>query len=62
MTAAWAAVPARHVSGYLMMVDRIEQEVGHARGRARPADLGCGLRYFNRTSPDERHVRVATGA
>ncbi|WP_365705690.1 transglutaminase family protein [Novosphingobium sp.] len=55
-------VPARYVSGYLMMDDRIEQEAGHAWAEAWPKDLGwVGFDISNGISPDERYVRVATG-
>ncbi|MDE2436706.1 MAG: transglutaminase family protein [Sphingomonadales bacterium] len=55
-------VPARYVSGYLMMNDRIEQEAGHAWAEAYVAHLGwVGFDVSNGISPDERYVRVATG-
>lgn len=55
-------VPARYVSGYLMMDDRIEQEAGHAWAEAWLKDLGwVGFDVSNGISPDERYVRVATG-
>ncbi len=55
-------VPARYVSGYLMMNDRIEQEAGHAWVEAHVANLGwVGFDVSNGISPDERYVRVATG-
>ena len=55
-------VPARYVSGYLMMNDRIEQEAGHAWAEAHINNLGwVGFDVSNRISPDERYVRVATG-
>ena len=55
-------VPARYVSGYLMMNDRIEQEAGHAWAEAHVGALGwVGFDISNRISPDERYVRVATG-
>ncbi|MFM5917920.1 MAG: transglutaminase domain-containing protein [Novosphingobium sp.] len=55
-------VPARYVSGYLMMNDRIEQEAGHAWAEAHVENLGwVGFDISNRISPDERYVRVATG-
>ncbi|MBK6800687.1 transglutaminase family protein [Novosphingobium sp.] len=55
-------VPARYVSGYLMMDDRIEQEAGHAWAEAWLKDLGwVGFDISNGISPDERYVRVATG-
>ncbi len=55
-------VPARYVSGYLMMNDRIEQEAGHAWVEAHVDGLGwVGFDVSNGISPDERYVRVATG-
>jgi transglutaminase-like putative cysteine protease len=55
-------VPARYVSGYLMMNDRIEQEATHAWAEAWVAGLGwVGFDVSNGISPDPRYVRVATG-
>ncbi|WP_374530761.1 transglutaminase domain-containing protein [Novosphingobium sp.] len=55
-------VPARYVSGYLMMNDRVEQEAGHAWAEAYVEHLGwVGFDVSNGMSPDERYVRVATG-
>lgn len=55
-------VPARYVSGYLMMNDRIEQEATHAWAEAFVDDLGwVGFDISNGISPDTRYVRVATG-
>lgn len=55
-------VPARYVSGYLMMNDRIEQEAGHGWAEAHVEGLGwVGFDVSNGISPDERYVRVATG-
>jgi transglutaminase-like putative cysteine protease len=55
-------VPARYVSGYLMMNDRIEQEAGHAWAEAHVDGLGwVGFDVSNGISPDSRYVRVATG-
>lgn len=55
-------IPARYVSGYLMMNDRIEQEAGHAWAEAYVDELGwVGFDISNGISPDERYVRVATG-
>jgi transglutaminase-like putative cysteine protease len=56
------AYPARYVSGYLMMNDRIEQEAGHAWAEAHVEGLGwVGFDVSNGISPDQRYVRVATG-
>jgi transglutaminase-like putative cysteine protease len=55
-------VPARYVSGYLMMDDRIEQEATHAWAEAWVQGLGwVGFDVSNGISPDPRYVRVATG-
>jgi len=54
--------PARYVSGYLMMNDRVEQDATHAWAEAHIAGLGwVGFDVSNAISPDERYVRVATG-
>lgn len=55
-------VPARYVSGYLMMDDRIDQEATHAWAEAHVEGLGwVGFDVSNGISPDARYVRVATG-
>ncbi|MFT4025632.1 MAG: transglutaminase family protein [Novosphingobium sp.] len=55
-------VPARYVSGYLMMDDRVEQEAGHAWAEAHVEGIGwVGFDVANGISPDARYVRVATG-
>lgn len=57
-----AGIPARYVSGYLMMNDRIDQEATHAWAEAYIDTLGwVGFDVSNRISPDERYVRIATG-
>ena len=54
--------PARYVSGYLMMNDRIEQEATHAWAEAYIPDIGwVGFDVSNGISPDDRYIRVATG-
>jgi len=54
--------PARYVSGYLMMDDRIDQDAGHAWAEAHVEGLGwVGFDISNAMSPDDRYVRVATG-
>ncbi len=56
------AVPARYVSGYLMMNDRIEQSATHAWAEAHVEHLGwVGFDISNGISPDQRYVRLATG-
>lgn len=55
-------LPARYVSGYLMMNDRVDQEAGHAWAEAHIEDIGwVGFDVANSISPDARYVRVATG-
>ena len=55
-------IPARYVSGYLMMNDRIDQEATHAWAEAHIDGLGwVGFDISNRISPDPRYIRVATG-
>jgi len=63
VTAARAmGVPARYVSGYLMMNDRVVQEATHAWAEAHVPDIGwVGFDPSNGISPDTRYVRVATG-
>jgi transglutaminase-like putative cysteine protease len=54
--------PARYVSGYLMMNDRVEQDAMHAWAEAWFEGVGwVGFDVSNGYSPDERYVRVATG-
>lgn len=57
-----ADIPARYVSGYLMLDDRIEQEASHAWAEAHVDGIGwVGFDISNGISPDPRYVRVATG-
>lgn len=54
--------PARYVSGYLMMDDRVEQAATHAWAEAYVNGLGwVGFDAANGISPDQRYVRVAVG-
>ena len=54
--------PARYISGYLMMDDRIDQEAAHAWAEAFIPDIGwVGFDVSNVISPDERYVRIASG-
>lgn len=56
-------VPARYVSGYLMMEGRSVQDAGHAWAEAYVQGLGwVGFDIPNEVCPDARYVRVATGA
>lgn len=55
-------LPARYVSGYLMLNDRVEQEAMHAWAEAHVEGLGwVGFDVSNGVSPVSRYVRVATG-
>ena len=55
-------IPARYVSGYLMMNDRVDQDATHAWAEAHVTGLGwVGFDISNGISPDPRYVRVATG-
>jgi len=54
--------PARYVSGYLMMTDRVDQDASHAWAEAHVDTIGwVGFDVANGISPDQRYVRVATG-
>lgn len=54
--------PARYVSGYLMMNDRVEQDATHAWAEAWFDHIGwVGFDISNGHSPDDRYIRVATG-
>ena len=55
-------IPARYVSGYLLMDDRTEQDAGHAWAEAHVEGLGwVGFDVSNAICPDPRYVRVAVG-
>ncbi|KIN74860.1 transglutaminase family protein [Sulfitobacter guttiformis] len=57
-----AGIPARYVSGYLMMDDRIDQDASHAWAEAHIDGLGwVAFDVSNGISPDERYVRLAVG-
>lgn len=57
-----AGAPARYISGYLMMNDRVDQAASHAWAEVHIAHLGwVGFDPSNGISPDERYVRVACG-
>ena len=54
--------PARYVSGYLMLDDRVAQDAMHAWAEVHVEGLGwVGFDVSNGISPDTRYVRVATG-
>lgn len=55
-------IPARYVSGYLMMHDVEVQDATHAWAEAHVDGIGwVGFDVSNAISPDEHYVRVATG-
>ncbi|NBB97183.1 MAG: transglutaminase family protein, partial [Alphaproteobacteria bacterium] len=55
-------VPARYVSGYLMLDQQTAQDAMHAWAEAYVDGLGwVGFDVANGYSPDTRYVRVATG-
>ena len=57
-----AGIPARYVSGYLLINGQIHQEASHAWAEAHLEGLGwVGFDVSNSISPDERYVRLATG-
>lgn len=54
--------PARYISGYLMMDDRIDQDASHAWAEVHVDGLGwVGFDVSNGISPDERYVQIARG-
>ncbi|WDA41210.1 transglutaminase family protein [Erythrobacter sp. BLCC-B19] len=58
-----SGIPARYVSGYLLMHDRIDQEATHAWAEAHVEGLGwVGFDVSNGICPDPGYVRVATGS
>jgi transglutaminase-like putative cysteine protease len=60
--ARYMGYPARYVSGYLLMSDRVHQDASHAWAEVHIEPLGwVGFDVSNGYSPDERYVRVATG-
>lgn len=57
-----ANVPARYVSGYLMMNETVNQDASHAWAEAHIESLGwVGFDVSNGYSPDERYARIAIG-
>lgn len=57
-----AGLPARYISGYLFMPDRIDQDASHAWAEAYLDDLGwVGFDVSNGLSPDEKYLRIAVG-
>ncbi|QLF68311.1 transglutaminase family protein [Peteryoungia desertarenae] len=55
-------LPARYVSGYLMMEDQPNQTATHAWAEVHVAGLGwVGFDAANNLCPDARYVRIASG-
>lgn len=55
-------LPARYVSGYLLMEGQTEQVATHAWAEAHIPGLGwVGFDAANKICPDERYVRIACG-
>jgi transglutaminase-like putative cysteine protease len=55
-------VPARYVSGYLMMEEKVDQAATHAWSEAHIPGLGwVGFDPANKICPDDRYVRIASG-
>ena len=55
-------VPARYVSGYLLMDAGVAQQASHAWAEAHVEGLGwVGFDVSNRMCPDARYVRLAVG-
>lgn len=55
-------IPARYVSGYLLMEGQEEQVATHAWAEAHIPGLGwVGFDAANKVCPDERYVRIASG-
>ncbi|UZD90394.1 transglutaminase family protein [Cognatishimia activa] len=63
ITAARAlGFPARYVSGYLLMDDRIDQDATHAWCEVHVKSLGwLGFDVSNGISPDSRYITIAIG-
>ncbi|HZU62678.1 MAG TPA: transglutaminase family protein [Novosphingobium sp.] len=56
-------LPARYVSGYLLMDENAAQEASHGWAEAHVPGLGwVGFDVANDICPDERYVRLAVGA
>lgn len=58
-----AGIPARYISGYLRLDDRIDQDATHAWAEAHIDGLGwVAFDVSNGISADERYVRLAIGS
>ncbi|MEL6838056.1 MAG: transglutaminase family protein [Pseudomonadota bacterium] len=57
-----AGLPARYVSGYLFMPDRIDQDASHAWAEVHLNELGwVGFDVSNGVCPDDKYLRLAIG-
>ncbi|MEL6683450.1 MAG: transglutaminase family protein [Pseudomonadota bacterium] len=57
-----AGIPARYVSGYLFMPDRVDQDASHAWAEVHIDNLGwVGFDVSNGVSPDDKYLRLAIG-
>ncbi|ABG33546.1 transglutaminase family protein [Roseobacter denitrificans] len=57
-----AGLPARYVSGYLLMNDTVDQDASHAWAEVHLDSLGwVGFDVSNGVCPDERYIRIAIG-
>jgi transglutaminase-like putative cysteine protease len=57
-----SGLPARYVSGYLMINDQVAQDATHAWAEVCIDGLGwVGFDVSNGVSPDEKYVRIAVG-
>lgn len=60
--ARMSGLPARYVSGYLMINDQVQQDATHAWAEVHVDGLGwTGFDISNGVSPDEKYVRIAIG-
>lgn len=57
-----AGLPARYVSGYLLMNETIDQDASHAWAEVHIDNLGwVGFDVSNGVCPDEKYIRIAIG-
>lgn len=57
-----AGLPARYVSGYLLMNDQTDQDATHAWAEVHLDDLGwVGFDVSNGVAPDNKYIRIAIG-
>lgn len=62
-TARLMGLPARYVSGYLVIEGRVDQDAGHGWAEVHVPGLGwVGFDAANDTCPDDTYVRLAVGA